>query len=121
MEPTAENGTQLLASSEDADQEMADGTEKHTKKKRPILELTDEDDNPVPRPKKSKNRKLSKKKATVIDSDDESSDDQVRTKKRRRTQPSSNLAISGQADTDIEEIPNPKNTKETPEEELGKL
>ena len=118
MEPTAENGAQLLAS-ENTDQEMADGTEKHTQKKQPILELSDEDDNPVPRPKKSKHRKQSKKKATVIDSDDESSDDQVKTKKRQRTQP--NLAISVQVDTDIEEIPNPKNMKETPEEELGEL
>jgi hypothetical protein len=94
---------------------MEDGTQRHIKKTQQILNLTDEDEIPPPRPKKSKARKQSKKKATVIDSGDSSSDDQI-SSKRKPTK--TNLAASLQVDTDIEEIPNPK---ESPEEELGEL
>lgn len=94
---------------------MEDGTEKHTKKSQPILELTDEDDNPAPRPKKSKHRKLSKKKSTVINSNDSSSDDPVVITKRKPNK--INLAASLKTlDSDIEETKNPK---ENSEDELG--
>ena len=47
-EPTAKIGAQSSA-----DNEMEDGTQKHTKKTHHTLELTDEEDDPAPRPKKS--------------------------------------------------------------------
>ena len=95
-----------------AEKPKEDSAQKHTKKTQQVLDIIDEDDSPpspTPRPKKTK-RRMHKKKATVINSDDSSSDDQtIRNKKRTQTK----AAI---VDTDIEEIPNPK---EDSEEELG--
>lgn len=115
-DPTSKIGDQSSA-----DKEMEDGTQIHTEKTQPILVLTDvdEDDDddlpapPPPRPKKSKPRKQLKKKPTVIESNDSSSDDQVIAQKKPNNK---NLAAS--LDSDIEEIPNPK---ETPEDELGEF
>lgn len=89
-----------------ADKEKEDSTQKLTEKTPHVFDITD---SPPPRPKKTKRRQ--KKKATVIDSDDSSSNEQViRKTKRIKTNPAPTV------DTDIEEIPNPK---EDSEEELG--
>ena len=110
MVPGAKIGAQSSA-----DDDMEDGIEKHTKKSQPILELTNEDDNPAPCPKKSKHWKLSKKKTTVINSNNSSSDDQVVITKRKPNK--INLVASPKTlDSDIEEI---KNSKENSEDELG--
>ena len=72
---------------------MEDGTQKHHRKTQNILKLSDEDEdnNLVPRPKKSKGRKQSKKRSTVIDS---SSNEQVSKKwKPNKTVTSKNAMV----------------------------
>jgi hypothetical protein len=77
--------------------------------------ITDDDENPAPPPKRSKGKKKSKKKSTVVDSSSESDDHVTSSKKGpgKLTVASENAM---EIDSEIEEIPNPK---ETSEDELG--